>query len=53
MRTVTIYTNSEDAESLAVILLRAEVTYSVEKCNADGEYGYLFTVWNSQEDDEQ
>lgn len=46
MNTVTIYTNREDAEQLAVILLRAEVTFTVELYrDADkGESGFLFTV---------
>ena len=46
MNTVTIYTNREDAEQLAVILLRAEVNYNVEfyQDHDKNEIGFLFTV---------
>ena len=53
MNTVTIYTNREDAEKLAVILLRSEAPYSVELCqdHDKGESGFLFTVSESEEED--
>ena len=48
MHTVSIYADREDAEKLAVILLRAEVSFYVEHC-CDG--GFMFTVSENSEDE--
>lgn len=49
MHTVRIYTDKNDAEKLAVILLRSEVNFYVEHCCDDG---FMFTVSENSEDDE-
>lgn len=52
MNIVTIYANNEDAEKLAVILIRAEVRFSVERYDDEQDHGYLFTVSEREELDE-
>lgn len=44
MNTVPVFTNYEDAEKLAIILIRAEVDYEVEKYDDDTDHGFLFTL---------
>jgi hypothetical protein len=44
MNTVTIFTNKEDAEKLAVILLRSENTFHVELYEGEDGSGFLFTI---------
>ena len=45
MNIVNIFTKFDDAESLAGILIRAEVNFSVEVLKeVDGKWGYMFTV---------
>ena len=52
MNIVTIYADCEDAEKLAVILLKSENSFSVERCDDGNDHGYLFTVTEREEDDE-
>lgn len=52
MNIVTIYADNDDAENLAVILLRAEVRYSVERYDDDTDHGFLFTVYEEDKDEE-
>lgn len=51
MNTVPIFVDNDDAEIFAVILIRSEVTYEVEKYDDDIDHGYLFTVYEEEYDD--
>lgn len=53
MNTVTIYADQEDAENLAIILVRSENTFTAEKYDHDNDRGYLFTVIEREEDDNE
>lgn len=52
MNIVTIYADQEDAEKLAIILIRSENNFTAEKYDHDNDHGYLFTVTEREQDDE-
>ena len=52
MNITTIFVNNEDAENLAVILIRAEKNFYVEKCLSVDGNGFLFTISGDEVDEE-
>lgn len=51
MNTVTIYADQEDAENLAIILIRSGNSFNAEKYDHDNDHGFLFTVYEEDKDE--